>query len=386
MVSVLERETPPATIEQNTLPPGVSEKTFAFLKITSQPEAYEQLSRRKRILIESYFSSDVSTRNLGALEMISKTSVKRNIISGLQILWNSLPEDLKQEYPQEEVVKMKDLLSPEFRDKRRQQGRQRMQDPAYKERLNNANRAAWQNEEHRQKMTVIQKRQWEDLKKVEEQRQKMLALWQDPKYRTKQSQESKKRWKNPIYRKTLITSLTERTHTPSSREKMSKAKKADWNDPKRRERLIAGIRQTHNSPSYRAKLRESTTALWTSEEYRNTRIKACLERKMKKHVTIVINGNWLEGIHDRRVRLESDEIWALAVLNKRLGQPIRFSTLSQAIIDADGPLIDNNTLHVLMNKVNSVTQAKITISYIKAFKGGYTEPEYTLHAGKVLLQ
>ncbi len=101
---------------------------------------------------------------------------------------------------------------------------------------------------------------------------------------------------------------------------------------------------------------------------------------------LVITDGWLEGENDRRVKLERSEMWTIVALGKYRGQSVILSVLAQVIINAGGPPIDKDTLHVLMNKINSVTQARIKTSYAKSLKAGHVEPMYTLHAKGVILE
>ncbi len=320
MVSVLERESPPAAIGQNktatpnetpagiifqdtsdqpTIPPGASEKTIAFLAIASRTEAYESLDEKKKLAIQAYFTTNASLANIAQVEKISKQQIKRHIASGLKILWHNMPVDIQQQFPQEEVIKMKDPRSHEYL-------LLTWQNPEYRAKQSKSRKAKWQDPDYRKKQTEAHKKIWED----QEYRNNNVAKHQGRKHtsaeRIKMSRGLKKRWEDPKYRSTTIKSIQERTRSPEHRAKQSTKMKANWQDPDYRARIsgamkivwqdpqqrrirsskgkrhsdITKARLSHaqktkwQDPEYRAKRHESTKDMYKDPKYRQKQSKA----------------------------------------------------------------------------------------------------------------
>ena len=117
---------------ETSLPSGVPEKTHRFLIEGIKIGAHENLSPRKRNLIGIYFGTEATLSNLKVIAGLgTRQGVNRLIRSGMEELWQNLPSHLQEEYPLEEVIKLKTLKgrrrSPEAR-RRRKMARKRNKD------------------------------------------------------------------------------------------------------------------------------------------------------------------------------------------------------------------------------------------------------------------
>ncbi|MBI2035018.1 MAG: hypothetical protein HYT11_04765, partial [Candidatus Levybacteria bacterium] len=231
MVSVLERERPPGIVVQNgheiqispvvkefviyqepqnqiAIPPGVSEKTFAFLKAAAEQEVSTTLKQDKLQLIERYFNTDISLSGLARRTGIPKDTIRTNILKSLMTIWLGMPPDLQQQFPQEEVIKMKNQYSPEYLDKRSREMKEKCKDPADKKQKSNAMKNVWKRQEYRAQYSASRKGKaltQAHKENISKARQKQ---WQDQEHRARQIAAHRKKWQNPNYRTKVIDSLT----------------------------------------------------------------------------------------------------------------------------------------------------------------------------------
>lgn len=111
---------------ETSLQPGVREKTYNFLIAAKEIGAFENLDPRRRNLISIYFGTEARLSDLRATTGIrSISSVSRLLHSGMEQLWQNLPSQLQEEYPSEEVIKLK---KPLYRTKTPRETRKALRD------------------------------------------------------------------------------------------------------------------------------------------------------------------------------------------------------------------------------------------------------------------
>lgn len=153
--------------------PGVRPATQAFLERVKGTEAYQQLDPRRRELIDVYFGSTVSLRDLRPLASVgSDKSVKALICSGLTTLWEKLPPDLQAAHPAEEVILLKTRsenrpLSEEARRKISEARRGkpttlgRAHTEETREKMSEAHKGKTASPQDRVKMSEAQRQRWQ---------------------------------------------------------------------------------------------------------------------------------------------------------------------------------------------------------------------------------
>jgi hypothetical protein len=165
--------------------PGVRPATQAFLDAARGTEAYQQLDPRSRRIIDDYYSSPVSLKDLTSVANVrSETSVRKLIRSSLTALWQDLSPELQATYPAEEVILFKTRsegrpLSEETRRKisveRRARDKQPMSGRTLTEearrKMSEAHKGMTPSPEARRSMSEAQKRRWQRVRQEQAQSQ-----------------------------------------------------------------------------------------------------------------------------------------------------------------------------------------------------------------------
>lgn len=98
----------PPEVNKPSPPTGVSEEIYEFLIEAIKCHTYQNLDPLERNLIGLYFGTKSSLENLTFFAQTrTRNVVKKLIISGLKKIWEQLPADLKEKYPQQKVIKLK---------------------------------------------------------------------------------------------------------------------------------------------------------------------------------------------------------------------------------------------------------------------------------------
>lgn len=111
-----ERQQPSASPEQRLSPEqlqeakdlGIRPLTFLFLMDSIENDLLSRLEPRTKKLIMTYFSTNRSLEDLSPIAQVETPSAIGTIIKkGMTEMWQNLPEDLKEQYPEEETIALK---------------------------------------------------------------------------------------------------------------------------------------------------------------------------------------------------------------------------------------------------------------------------------------
>ncbi len=119
----MEREKP-----TTQLPYGVSPIVREFLldcirckapSTLDEPKVEKRgfIPTRQRNLIGAYYGSDATTYDLGRIYRLDRKTVTLLIKEGMSEMWKVLPDDLRDKYKEEEILKMKEGHSQKTKDK-----------------------------------------------------------------------------------------------------------------------------------------------------------------------------------------------------------------------------------------------------------------------------
>lgn len=115
-------------INMDFMPVGVSPKMIEYLQTAFVTGQWNLLDDREQKLISNYFTQDVTLQELTIIaEVTSKERVRQIICGGLLRMHRSLPPQLQEQYPQQELTKLKnkrDLANtPQMIARRKQIGK-----------------------------------------------------------------------------------------------------------------------------------------------------------------------------------------------------------------------------------------------------------------------
>lgn len=207
-----------------------SEIQREFLLECFHSGSFDALNVRRRNLIGIYFGSSRATYD-NLTDIAGGTSlqnVRRMIMSGITTLWETLPPNLQEKYPLDEVRRSKrksGTRSPETRRKDAMRLRELWQNPDFR---SNAIAAAHNPDATKQAGEARHARmQHPKLKAVFD------ATQNTPEVVERRSTTARKQWENPEYAQSLIDA----SHTPEARVKLSKSMKKVWEKPERRSKI-----------------------------------------------------------------------------------------------------------------------------------------------------
>lgn len=152
-------------IERDTPIAGVCQKTHEFVMESIKRGLYRSLDAQTRNLIGLYFGTESSIRELLPYarkedgRSFSPPKTSRLILEGLKTMWEGLPENIKNNFPKEEVIKLKDsrITSSRTLEKKRIGTKGQWEDGNKKSRLMTGLRRAKQTPAFREKMSRIAK-------------------------------------------------------------------------------------------------------------------------------------------------------------------------------------------------------------------------------------
>jgi len=132
------KELPKKSGDKPEIPYGVSPMTYNLILDGMRYGAFDSLDEITKKLIDTYFFTEASLRDLRAVAGIRNTgTIKKRILGGLSIGWEHLPPEIQQQYPKEEAIRMKDAprSSPALREKHARIFRTFWEDPSRRQKM-----------------------------------------------------------------------------------------------------------------------------------------------------------------------------------------------------------------------------------------------------------
>ncbi len=225
-----DRESPSGVIQ----PVGVSTETYEFLETARAIGADKAVDERRRGLIYTYNTTGLSLTDLtSAAGVKTKQRVGQLITSGMKTIWEYLPADIQENYPREQVVRLKDTramvresnkgksYSQETRAKISDALRGRVLSPETRARIGQAQRGKKRRPlipEHRAKLTEAKKYLSPETR----------AKLSEARTGKRHSQETRARIREAL--KGRVSPTKGRRHTQEVRNKISTALKELWRE------------------------------------------------------------------------------------------------------------------------------------------------------------
>lgn len=148
--------------EQNTqdtkkISHGVSPETYEFLIDVKTYKAFRNIDPEIINLIEAYYSTEVSLRELSKSVGISRPTATKRILAGLNQAWEQLPSDTQLQHSKEKVIKLKDAstISPRVSNKKSEAAKALWGNKVYREKALASLRQRKNNPEFIQRMRDI---------------------------------------------------------------------------------------------------------------------------------------------------------------------------------------------------------------------------------------